>query len=123
MIHGGNVKIIPSWVPQTTIVDLQWDDTTLSDPRPKGAWWGEIAFLVQRAAGNQGEWEWEPAAGILELWVPDPDVPGYRHLVATLDQFTLPLANPGTAGAGRLAPGLAPVVGDLTLDWQGSLTL
>ncbi|WP_404953569.1 hypothetical protein [Streptomyces sp. 147326] len=123
MLHGGNVKIIPSWVPQATILDFQWDDTNLSASQPTGPWWGELAFLVQRAASNQGEWQWEASARHLELWVPDPDVPGYRHLVATLDQFTLPLSNPPTSGTGKLAAGLAPVTGDLPLTWEGSSTL
>ncbi|GGW96463.1 hypothetical protein GCM10010297_17930 [Streptomyces malachitofuscus] len=123
MIHGGNVKIIPSWVPQTMILDFSWDDTKLSDPRPQGPWWGGLAFLVSRAASNEGEWDWEPSAQHLELWVPDADVPGYRHLVATLDQFTLPLTNPASTGPGKLAPGLAPVAGVLSLTWESSSTL
>jgi hypothetical protein len=123
VLHGGVVKIHPTWVPQTVNIDFGWDDSNLGSPRPKGRWWSELAFLTPRAASMEGEWEWDASAQHLELWVPDRDVPGFRHLAATLDQFTIPLTAAGASGPGKLAPGLAPVTGPLDLSWESKSTL
>ncbi len=114
MMHGGTVNIVPSWVPQTTQVDIRWDDSKLSDPRPKDNWWGPLAFLG-RTFSNEGEWEWDAAAKTLFLWVPVPGA-GYSRLVAGLDQFTFPITD-GMTGSGSLQPGLIPVT-TLILTWQ-----
>lgn len=116
MIHGASVKIIPSWVPQTTTIDIRWDDAALSGPAPKDNWWGDLA-LLGGTFSKEGEWEWHAAAKELELWVPVPVVPGFRRLIATLRQFTFPVTT-GMTGDGKLQPGLAPVTGDLILTWE-----
>ncbi|MFI1307785.1 hypothetical protein [Streptomyces sioyaensis] len=117
-LHGGQVTVFPSWVAQKTVIDIRWDDAKLSESPPKDKWWGDLA-LLGRTGSNEGEWEWKAAEQRLGLWVPVPEGgDGYRRLIATLNQFTFPLAN-GMAGTGSLQPGLAPATGDLTLTWQG----
>lgn len=117
MLHGGSAKIFPSWVPQSTVIDIRWDDTKLSGARPKDKWWGDLALLAGTFT-NEGEWEWDAAAKELELWVPNPADPSVRRFVAVLHQFTFPMAV-GATGSGELVPGIAPVLGSLALTWEG----
>ncbi|WP_404953575.1 hypothetical protein [Streptomyces sp. 147326] len=115
-MSGANVEIFPSWIPQTTMIDIQWDDTKLADPRPTDKWWGDLTLLVG-ALHAAGDWEWEAAAQHLVLWAPSPLEPGYRRLIATLDQFIFPVTN-GMTGTGKLGFGFAPAVADLALTWK-----
>jgi hypothetical protein len=114
--RGGTITVFPSWVPQKIFIDIMWDDTKLSDPRPRDRWDGDLALLAATGS-RQGEWEWEAAAQKLGLWVPVPGGEGHRRLVATLHQFTFPLMT-GRTGPGKLMAGLAPVSGELTLTWE-----
>ena len=116
MEQGASIRISPSWVSGVIILDLQWDTNLLVGPEPRGKWFGDLAFLAGTGR-NEGEWQWIVSQSQLELWVPLPQDPTVRRLVATLDSFVLP-ATGGAAGTGKLQPGLAPATGDLTFDWQ-----
>ena len=111
MLHGASIKISPQWIPESTIVDFQWDD----DDPSTGKWWGDLA-LLGGTGSNEGEWEWDPDTQELELWVP---VPGSaRRLIAVLKPFTVP-ATTGMTGDGSLAPTLnVPATGPLEFTWE-----
>jgi hypothetical protein len=117
MDSGASIRISPSWVPGTTIVDIRWDTKAVaSDPRPEGPWFGEFALLG--GTGEQsGVWEWDRTLLELELCVVLPTNPPVRHIVGTLSDFEMPALN-GTAGQGSLTPGIAPVAGLLNFDWK-----
>ncbi|AIS00947.1 hypothetical protein [Streptomyces glaucescens] len=117
MRRGANINIIPDWTPQTGQIDFVWDDAKISGPHPEDKWFGRLAF-IGGAVSYEGDWDWDPAANKLHLWVPVPGGDGHRHLVAVLDQFALP-PTAGMTGPGALAPTLGiPVIGDLTLTWR-----
>ncbi len=118
MRRGGQIDIIPSWTPQTAQIEIEWEDSGISGPQPTDKWFGTMAF-IGGAISQEGVWEWDPAAKTLRLWVLVPGGEGHRHLIATLQQFTLPLTS-GMTGTGTLAPTLGlPVLGELTLSWRG----
>jgi hypothetical protein len=114
MLHGASVKIFPSWVEETTTIDVEWDDSSLSDNPPVGRWAGDLALLAGTGS-RDGEWEWDANLQLLLLWVP---VPGSaRRLIAGLDNFSFPPFT-GMTGNGKLQPGLAPTPSPLTFDWE-----
>lgn len=117
MVHGGSVRITPSWVPATTTIDIRWDDAGLTGARPTDKWWGDLALLAATLT-NEGVWEWDKAAQRLELWVPNPADPMIRRFVAVLEGFAFPMA-PGSVGSGHLVAGIVPAVGNPPLTWQG----
>ncbi len=114
MEQGASIRISPSWIAETVILDIQWDTDNLSDPIPIGKWWGDLA-LFAGTGSNEGEWEWDPSTKALTLWVPQPGL--HRILVAHSDQFDLP-AMSGAQGSGRLATGLAPTTEPPTFVWE-----
>jgi hypothetical protein len=115
MVQGETVYITPSWVNATTQFDIAWDTSTLG-LTPKGDWWGDLA-LLGRTGSNQGEWEWDQANHVLDLWVPVPNsVAGHRRLVATLYSADLPLKK-GAKGNGVVAISL-PVVQSPPFSWE-----
>lgn len=115
MLHGASLKITPSWVSVTTIIDIQWDDDTLSADPPTGKWWGDLALLAGTGS-NEGEWQWDFTAPSLELWVPVPG--GARRLIAVLNQLNFPITT-GMTGDGELAAGLTPTSEAVEFTWEG----
>ena len=114
MLHGASLKIQPTWVSETTTIDFQWDDDSLSKDAPIGKWWGDLAYLAGTGS-NEGEWQWDSSTGELTLWV---WVPGsHRRLVATLNQFTIPVTT-GMTGEGHLAAGLVPTTQPPDFSWE-----
>jgi len=117
MLQGASIRITPSWLPVTTIIDIQWDTNNLVNPVPVGPWAGDFALLAGTGA-TTGEWEWQKATLELLLWVPRPNVAAApRKLIAGLQQFVLPAAN-GMTGTGTLQPGLVPAIQPPPFDWE-----
>jgi hypothetical protein len=117
MLQGASLKISPTWVKETTIIDIQWDTDSLGNYTPTGLWWGELALLAGTGQQN-GEWEWMPASLELELWVPVPGNVAHRRLIATLFDFAFPVTT-GMSGEGKLQPGLVPTTQAPTFGWEG----
>jgi len=117
VLHGASLKISPSWLPETTIIDIQWDDDALSAPEPVGKWWGQLAFLGGTGS-DEGEWQWDAAVQELELWVP---VPGSARRLIAARPFDFPVVT-GMAGDGKLQPGLVPTTEAPTFTWEGFAT-
>ncbi len=117
MLHGASIRVSPNWTPGiTTTIDFEWDDTTLSDSRPTGRWFGDLA-LLGGTGSNEGEWEWDPMTQELELWVRLPGNLGARRLIAVLKPFPIPVTT-GTTGTGKLSPGLAPTIEAPEFGWE-----
>jgi hypothetical protein len=117
MIQGGSIRISPSWAPIVTIIDIRWDTDDFLSAAPKGDWWGDLALLAGTGT-NEGEWEWDAPSLKLRLWVPNPAEPGFRRLIATLDQFAFPIIT-GMTGTGKLSVGLVPATEPPPFDWEG----
>jgi hypothetical protein len=117
MLIGGTIRITPSWISTTLIVDIQWDPATLLTPDPRGPWGGQLALLGGTGDPNNGEWRWILSQPQLELWVPVPNSDGHSRLVAILDQFLMPPI-PGATGTGRLAAGLTPTSSPPSFGWE-----
>src|SRR5690349_20014192 len=116
MDHGASVKIVPSWVPETTTIDIRWSDQALTASPDTSTWSGDLAQLAG-AGILDGEWEWDPITSNLELWV--LVVPGTTQwvLVAVLDEFPMPPVN-GATGSGSLGPNLVPTTTLPPLTWE-----
>jgi len=118
MIQGGSIRISPSWTQIVTVIDINWDTNDLLLLAPVGPWWGDLALLAGTGS-NQGEWEWDVPVARLRLWVPIPNsVPGFRTLIATLNQFSFPVVT-GMTGTGKLSIQLVPATASPPFDWEG----
>lgn len=119
MQQGATIRITPSWIPTLTFVDISWDtdDVDLSI-LPQGPYTSDLALLGGFGT-RDGQWDWYRDERMLELWVPKPSEPSYRHLVATLNQLDFPIRT-GDSGTGFLAPGIAPVKGVPEFSWEAA---
>lgn len=123
MLEGGNIRITPSWVPQPTILDIQWDPARLSDAIPTGKFWGDLAYLGGTGS-NEGQWEWRRGADEAVVLFTPVVIPGnangYRRMVASLDGMSMPPRR-GASGMGRIFYGISAVIPgtpDLTFRWD-----
>src|SRR5262245_33465055 len=103
--QGASVRItFDGGIPtsEVIILDIQWDTDDLS----AGKWWGQLA-LFGATGSTEGEWQWDPSAGMLNLFANPLPGGAIPILVARLNDFVLPTIS-GKQGAGRLADGLVP---------------
>jgi hypothetical protein len=118
MMPGAALKIQPNWVPEPVFCDIAWDSQALLAPRPEGPWWGPLSMLDGNG-DREGVWVWDQVKSTVELWVPHPEEPHPRRLVAVLREITMPpVPGLGRSGPGELGPFLAPVIGPLPLTWE-----
>jgi hypothetical protein len=118
MLEGASVRISPSWLPGDVVIcDISWDTDDLDTMAvPQGQWNSTLALLGGFGT-SIGQWDWYRDTLVLELWVPNPLDPLIRHLIASLDGFTMPARN-GDAGSGTLQPNLAPTTATLDFGWE-----